>query len=53
MNIIDWCTQIPEEKKLPLLDYALDTLNWFTPSFLKKNLQKNVHVETNIQSSTF
>ena len=46
-------TIIPEEKKVTLLDYALDTLNWLTRSFLKKNLPQNVHVETNTQSSTF
>ena len=44
---------IPEEKKLPLLDYALDTLDWLAPSFFKKNLLQNVHAETNTQSSTF
>ena len=38
---------------ITLLDYALDTLNWLTPSFLKKNLPQNIHVETNTQSSTF
>ena len=47
------CIIIPEEKKLPLLDYALDTFDWLTPSFLKKKLPQNVRVETNSQSSTF
>ena len=47
------CQIILEEKKLPLLDYALDTLDWLTPSFLEKNLPQNVRVETYTQSSTF
>ena len=46
-----WILKTLEEKKLPLLDYALDTLDWLTPSFLKNHLQ-NVHGETNTQSNT-
>ena len=41
------------EKKLPLLGYALNTIDWLIPSLLMKNLPQNVHVETNTQSSTF
>ena len=40
-------------EELPLHNYALDTLDWLAPSFIKKNHPQNVHVETNTQSSTF
>ena len=38
---------------LPLLDYALNTLDWLTSSFLKKNLPQTIHVKANTQSNTF
>ena len=38
---------------LLLIPKSLHTLDWLTPSFLKKNLPQNVHGETNTQSNAF
>ena len=38
----------PYKSYIEHISTRLDTLNWLTPSFLKKNLPQNFHMETNI-----